>query len=504
MSTPEPQRRRRPRYSKASQPQSDSTMVQPSEGTTVGDIVTSQDQTPQTPAPQRSSRSKVQSERQIATSPKRDYSASKQKRRAKAHRNPEDRPGSQPMPTAPASILASTSTTTPRPVSQNFADYYAGPTFHNSPAPSSLPIPKMFLRSASKIPTVDGAQSSSECRGSESSSSVDENSPTQRKTLLPLEQRPQEESPLDILFQAAKQEKAANATPAAASDVNHLHGPSFRSEHIFRSPSPANPSSVQQQYFGDIPGQGQQSSPFSRSSLETPPKSSHLPFLGGDGAGDTTSALPDLPSSGLTHEDELQIRKSEELKKLFMSRPSTQHTDTPSPSEVYGSVPAHTSPFGGFADSRMSLSNRSHSTGFGPKPPALNSTQTRNHFSSPSRSSRGPRPNSSNLRKEMNRNNDFGSANGFELSATQPPRSVSENSAKISRNEQHFIPNDSSPPAISTRSPFSDPDTVGSVLHGVSGDSEYGRHSPMKSMEDDLRRLLKMETSRDRILDVRS
>ena len=507
MSTPEPQKRRRPRHSKAGQRQSDTSIAQPTEGATEptsGHLPISQNQAPQTPAPKMPSRSKIPSEQQTATTPKREHSASNKKRRAKPHRNPEDGPASQHMPTVPTSIPTSNTTSISRPVSQNYAEYYAGPTFHNSPAPSSLPIPKMFLKSASKVPTVDGARSSSEGRSSESSSSVDENSPTQRKAGLPVEQRQREESPLDIFFQAAKKERAANIPPTAASDMTNVPGPFFRSEHNGRSPSPANRPTLQQQRLDGVPEPPQYFAQPSRISQNPTSSAGHFPFLGGDGAGDATLAPPDGFTSDLSPEDELQIKKSEELKKLFMSHSSTQKATSSSLSEVYGSVPAHSSPFRGFTSPTTSLMDRPVSASPNHTSPIPNNTEIRNHFNSPSRHSHGVKPTSSNLQNEAIQNNDPGFVTQLRPSTGQRPRINSEKSSSIYHNKQQILFNGSNPPSVSTHTPFSDPNTISSNSQGASGNSGYDRHSPMKSMEDDLRRLLKMETSGDRILDVRS
>jgi hypothetical protein len=106
----------------------------------------------------------------------------------------------QPM-NAPAPAITMTP---PKPA-------YAGPTFHASPAASSLPLPKFFSKS---VPATT-SQSSMQARLDQESDKSDktdspplsEATPALPNPLLPTPPR-QEESPLDILFKADKEEKA--------------------------------------------------------------------------------------------------------------------------------------------------------------------------------------------------------------------------------------------------------------------------------------------------------
>jgi hypothetical protein len=83
---------------------------------------------------------------------------------------------------------------------------YAGPTFHASPAPSSLPIPKFFAQSMQQVsvPSDDSSQDSSDQAGGDS--------PTLRSTMKVAEKQPREPSPLDIFFKADREEKAQRAS----------------------------------------------------------------------------------------------------------------------------------------------------------------------------------------------------------------------------------------------------------------------------------------------------
>ncbi|KAH0543358.1 hypothetical protein FGG08_002314 [Glutinoglossum americanum] len=79
---------------------------------------------------------------------------------------------------------------------------YAGPTFHASPAPSALPLPSFFSKSLPH--TGNSLQAMLEEDGSDNSeTSSSRDSPT-----APAERQLREESPLDIFFRADKEEKA--------------------------------------------------------------------------------------------------------------------------------------------------------------------------------------------------------------------------------------------------------------------------------------------------------
>jgi hypothetical protein len=87
---------------------------------------------------------------------------------------------------------------------------YAGPTFHASPAPSSLPIPKFFSKS---VPSGTGHPSlQSRLEKEENVSPPEANSSTSNSSPAMDEAKPQpaakHESPLDIFFKADQAEKS--------------------------------------------------------------------------------------------------------------------------------------------------------------------------------------------------------------------------------------------------------------------------------------------------------
>jgi hypothetical protein len=76
------------------------------------------------------------------------------------------------------------------PAVQDLASHYAGPTFHSSPAPSSLPVPS-FLASKAKPPTQNG----------------EIESPPNQSTPVKSRGQDQDDSPLALFFKADREEK---------------------------------------------------------------------------------------------------------------------------------------------------------------------------------------------------------------------------------------------------------------------------------------------------------
>ena len=112
---------------------------------------------------------------------------------------------------------------------------YAGPTFHSSPAPSKLPIPSFYSKSlpisapprSSDTNDVSGGQHS---EITESLESLDATTPQQQR----------ESTPLDFLFEAARQ---ARDTPRGESPTSRsVNISAFGDSPLSRSPAPRNNS----------------------------------------------------------------------------------------------------------------------------------------------------------------------------------------------------------------------------------------------------------------------
>ncbi|MCJ1330111.1 hypothetical protein MMC10_006793 [Thelotrema lepadinum] len=94
--------------------------------------------------------------------------------------------------------------------SKSALQMYAGPTFHASPAPSSLPIPKFFAKTtplSEKFSDTNTTHSDNSSELESSSGNGDE-SPTLRSSFRIDESHAREPSPLDIFFKADRAEKA--------------------------------------------------------------------------------------------------------------------------------------------------------------------------------------------------------------------------------------------------------------------------------------------------------
>jgi hypothetical protein len=87
---------------------------------------------------------------------------------------------------------------------------YAGPTFHASPAPSSLPMPKFLPKSAPDADLVPPLETDSD---SADLSPEPESTPSRRRSRNPpVYEEPKPATALDFMFQAAKQAKENKAT----------------------------------------------------------------------------------------------------------------------------------------------------------------------------------------------------------------------------------------------------------------------------------------------------
>ncbi|KAF1942053.1 hypothetical protein EJ02DRAFT_503049 [Clathrospora elynae] len=90
---------------------------------------------------------------------------------------------------------------------------YAGPTFHASPAPSALPIPKFLSRSVPAKTRVGPPTPPPEDSSDSASSSPSPASPSRAPIAVPRN----DDSPLDLLFKADKAERAKNVHGSPAS-----------------------------------------------------------------------------------------------------------------------------------------------------------------------------------------------------------------------------------------------------------------------------------------------
>ncbi|KAI4147902.1 MAG: hypothetical protein LQ340_005320 [Diploschistes diacapsis] len=200
------------------------------------------------------------------------------------------------MPHA-APSLAEQSQATATPLKQA-KQIYAGPTFHTSPAPSSLPIPKFFAKPTplgDKISDLNPLPSDDES-SRESSNENGNDSPTLRTSLRGENLHAREPSPLDIFFKADREEKARRSQDspqdaAHVSDRAKSAGPStqfFKPGEVHARLQTGSPSTIERSEGEEfrvktealkqllLAPRAQQSSPMIASSRDSP--SSGLPY----------------------------------------------------------------------------------------------------------------------------------------------------------------------------------------------------------------------------------
>jgi hypothetical protein len=120
---------------------------------------------------------------------------------------------------------------TPRQATPVKQQAYAGPTFHSSPAPSALPIPSFYARSlpgnaATKAPKISEAD--------EAVSSVN-SSPEKSGDANPTETHKRESTPLDFLFEAARQARESPRPESPSTQSANLS--TFDESPLRRSPA---------------------------------------------------------------------------------------------------------------------------------------------------------------------------------------------------------------------------------------------------------------------------
>ena len=353
---------------------------------------------------------------------------------------------------------------------------YAGPTFQASPAASSLPLPKFFSRSTSlgpPPPSLHGRLAGDGMsEGGESSPEPD---------IVPSEIPPRntQKSPLDMFFAADKAERE-----------NHRRSSgSLSPEAVFRRPKQPSGSA-------DVSNQS--------------PRNTHLTELHGE-KGNQTQPQTMQPASRLpsSQEDDRQLYTKSLMDLLFntsvspMSTPPHTRNGASSgahtPNSTYYTPPAF---HGGTPGSITQMGSS--------EPPNHNSLHYGNRNLSSlfkdARAETPPRP--SSLRQEVASDHPF-TSNSSAAFPSRPFRpSTSEvNETSFAKIQHDRLPHNPSQPQISNnvqKTPIPD-STSGSVSQsafvsrGISEQATTSSASPrtgatrdVKTMEDDLRRMLKL------------
>ena len=376
---------------------------------------------------------------------------------------------------------------TPRRTSATPSQAYAGPTFHASPAPSSLPIPKFFSKSVPEAKKAKGLTAMMENESSEGALSPDcsEGSPTCEKAER-FQQQIREESPLDIFFKADREERARARQTSSRSPLfdGTQSGQSPRAAGpVSASPSPA-PDHVRHHSRDPTCGStnglfpieledGMSNSPAYQARRPNPPTNLSR----------TISAPSDIMTKVGRGEIAKRNASSLALKKLLLTpqpqRPISDSPNAPTSEAKKQYTPPTKESSGPFASSPSSapdvriLSRK--------QPASLPQLQKQFGSTPASNSSPRPCPPSSNLRQELAASQTPPQSDLSELPAeTTPSWNDSPFAPPATPSQQTIVHGTDFSPLRSTALPG-----VGSApIQGTNG---------LSSMENELRRVLKLD-----------
>lgn len=397
------------------------------------------------------------------------------KRKQTPRKNTGGRPnGASPMPklnSTPRKNHASISLTPGRKGSTP-SQAYAGPTFHASPAASSLPIPRFFSKSVPEVNKASSVQTATEKETTESSSEQSESSPTPVFARRIGEEQARVESPLDIFFKADREQKERlrkeqDVSPGAQKFVNNIPD-TDRPRHHSRH-------STNGSMGGIFPMELENKEPF-RASHD---KAFSEPMTG---ALDTNGPKPSPSVERMETPQQAEQRKAKTLalKKFLLF-----------------SVPPAKDPA---SEPERSSMNNDPALGRNPSPQqAKQSSSPQIYKQLAAQSARQmspcPRP-ASNLRKEMSASALPDSGPMPELPATPTP-SRTRNAHRSAPLQGESMPPFDGEPSASPAPTSSKRPTPASA--------KAANSSPYKSIEDDLRRILKLDVlPSDVVTSVRS
>jgi hypothetical protein len=129
-------------------------------------------------------------------------------------------------------------TSSAKPIATPSTAAYAGPTFHASPAPSALPIPSFYSKSVPDSPGIKTVKTLREVSQSSNSGSSTPPAPVPNNLFR------REESPLDFIFKADREEKArarsASSTQTAATASGPFQPPTLSPRNSQTPPAPTS------------------------------------------------------------------------------------------------------------------------------------------------------------------------------------------------------------------------------------------------------------------------
>ncbi|KAL8771300.1 MAG: hypothetical protein Q9209_003205 [Squamulea sp. 1 TL-2023] len=322
---------------------------------------------------------------------------------------------------------------------------YAGPTFHASPAASSLPMPKFYSKSVPDVNRASSMQTVTK-EASETSSDQSEDSPTPGFAQRVGEEQVREESPLDFFFKADREQKERQRLEQqVSSGGQHLASGALtpkRPQHHSRHSTSGSQG-------GLFPMELENREP-TKASHE---KASSDPTTG-ISIGDTSETLRSSDIIETPQQAEQRRAKTIALKKLLMS-----------------SVPPTTYSTSGKDTVSENTDGESSFTNMGSKQTSNPHLQKHIAAQTAGQVSPCPQPNS-NLRKEVFASKLLENESVPELPATPTPSQTRNAHKSLQALQRSPIVTESSP---------APPSTIPEAAV-----------NPFKAMEDDLRRILKM------------
>ena len=368
---------------------------------------------------------------------------------------------------------------------------YAGPTFHASPAPSSLPIPKFFKKSLSKsVPEMTQAKTLSRMVENDVSEEApspgsSEASPVREKAER-LQQHRREDSPLDVFFRADREEKA-RARLANITNTRNINATELATEpdsvHESSSPGLDVPRHHSRQHTGNslgglFPMDLEQDNPPAQIQPSDP-----SPAIEGPEDFSHTDSAPSASMNDADRDDEARrsARSAELMKLLGTVKPRLPTSPSPKVKPVAAagsprsSMPPTRESTGPFATTRKPDPPRQI---LSRKQPA-SLPELQHHFgvSNSSKQCQRARP-SSSLRQEVPAPASPVPDGLPELPATSNPSSTVDLSA-MSQRVQSTMPKQTAFPLQPTTSPASK--------------SFEAQNPNFSSMENDLRRILRLD-----------
>lgn len=389
------------------------------------------------------------------------------------------------------------------PQAKDNAAAYAGPTFHASPAPSALPIPSFFSKSFPESDLAPTLETDSDSAEMEPDLETTPSKPRSARPHTVATTQAAQATPLDFLFKAAVQARTANTmnSPEAAP---RAHSPQTDSQKL----QALNKHTPGGMFPMDLESERARASPIGPSFAP-----SFQDRLNAFRSSSSPSQSPS-PAPATTAEDQNRM-KTEQLKYMLLNprpqeRPSSS-TSPPGQAQLghYGSphaprpninatVPHHATPTRTSSGPPAGLSH-GYSPAGPPQPGHLDHNKHRNiagHPSYPYIHANGSQPlrnTKSPLRREVSGNNGYGNgyySNGYPSGHSSPAPYGPYGNNHHAATAPAPVPQQSgfvSPQPQYTQAAF--------ALPTNSPSPSTSRPVDTKKMEDDLRRILKLDAA---------